>query len=240
MVRFLALLVTLSLFPSAQGIKIGAITYWNDASAYNTLPANSFAIINPDDGIIKASSADVKKFGNIISTIKSTIPSVTLFGYVPTGYGDRNKQPYATIKAQVKAYFGNYSKLDGIFYDETDGGCAGTKNDLPQFRKFVQDIKKNGLITYNPGWVGSNWCYLNYSQSGEIVMDFESPYKNYNKSASDLKEAKTIAKSRGIRVLYVLPVIFSLLPICHVDIQLQNGIGSPGLVTSLDGCPPSA
>lgn len=187
-------------------LQVGSISYWDKSSDYDSLPGNGLALINPNNGILSADKATIASFAKIIKKLKSSKPAVTLLGYIATGYGDRTKQPFKTIANQVKSYFKNYPQLDGIFFDEVgyrNDDCKKAKTDVDALRKIVTGVKSNVVITWNPGWVGSNWCYIDIANKGEIVMDFESDITTYmsTSTSNDLTAALSKARSRGVLVI---------------------------------------
>jgi Spherulation-specific family 4/Peptidase inhibitor family I36 len=214
----------------------GVISYWQPG-AYATLPANSVALINPANGIVGASPATIDSYRQIVTSAKSR--GVKLLVYVPAGYGLRDPnatngagskgQSLAGIKAQISAYVSAFgaANLYGVFFDEADyayavgqTACGLAASEYPALSAYVRSL---GLQTsaWNPGWVGSNFCYIEAAQRGDIVVDFERDLAAYQTDAflaADLSGGQSRANARGVKTWNLI----------------HSAAGSAGLKTALD------
>lgn len=196
---------------------IGVISYWQPA-AFENLPANGIALINPQSGITGASPATVERFRPIVTAAKRR--GVKLLVYVPTGYGLRDEgatngagspgQSLEGIKAQIRAYVDAFgaANLYGVFFDEADNAyavgqtpCASAASDYPLLSAYVRGL---GLQTsaWNPGWVGEGFCYVEAAQRGDLIVTFESDLAAYQTDPylpADLAEGQRRASARGVR-----------------------------------------
>lgn len=214
---------------------IATISYWQPA-AYDTLPANSIALINPNNGMLdkygnlNVSAATISTYKTIAQ--KATARGVKLLAYVPTGYGLRDPnqnndqgssgQSMAVIKKQIDTYIAKIglTNLYGIFFDETSQTCASAKIDYAALSKYV---RSKGLKTsaWNPGWVGDNYCFVNATPSGDIVVTFESDLNTYLTDQwlpADLAEGNRLAHQRGAKTWNLI----------------HTAVGSTGLKQALD------
>ena len=85
-----------------------------------------------------------------------------VIGYVPTGYGDRDR---AAVEADAARYAGWY-RIDGIFLDEVAHDVAH----LPYYQALRQRIP--GLLVINPGIVPDQ----GYLGTADVIVTYEGPY----------------------------------------------------------------
>jgi Spherulation-specific family 4 len=195
--------------------QMATISYWN-AADYAKLPSGGVALINPMDGIVSATAAQVSQY---LPVVKEAVQrGVRLLAYVPTGYGERTPgkkngggttgQSLAMIEKEIDTYVAAYgaANLYGIFFDEADEPCAQAVTDYAKLGDYVRS-KGLKVAVWNPGWPGDNACFVAAAKRGDIVTTFESDLKSYlhdKEVPADLKLARKVAQQRGVKTWHLI------------------------------------
>jgi Spherulation-specific family 4 len=195
--------------------QMATISYWN-AADYAKLPSGGVALINPMDGIVSATAAQVSQYAPVVK--EATQRGVRLLAYVPTGYGERTPgkkngggttgQSLAMIEKEIDTYVAAYgaANLYGIFFDEADEPCAQAVTDYAKLGDYVRS-KGLKVAVWNPGWPGDNACFVAAAKRGDIVTTFESDLKSYlhdKEVPADLKLARKVAQQRGVKTWHLI------------------------------------
>ena len=195
--------------------QMATISYWN-AADYAKLPSGGVALINPQDGIVNATAAQVSRY---VPVVKEAVRrGVRLLAYVPTGYGERTPgqknggsttgQSLAMIEKEIDTYIAAYgaANLYGIFFDEADEPCAQAVTDYADLGDYV---RSRGLqvAVWNPGWPGEGACFVLAAKRGDIVATFESDLNAYlhdKDVPAGLVQARALAKQRGVKTWHLI------------------------------------
>lgn len=194
---------------------MATISYWNTAD-YAKLPSGGVALINPQDGIVSATKAQVDRYKPVVEGAVKR--GVRLLAYVPTGYGVRvpgkangggtTGQSLAMIKREIDSYIAAYgaTNLYGIFFDEADEPCAQAVRDYAELDHYVRSTGLK-VAVWNPGWPGDKACFVKAAQKGDIVATFESDLKTYltdKEVPADLALASRVARQRGVLTWHLI------------------------------------
>lgn len=195
--------------------EMATISYWQPQD-YAKIPAGGIALVNLQDGFLDAPPATVDLYRGVIAG--ATARGVQILVYVPTGYGERDPareneggtmgQSMDMIHAQIDGYVDAYGaeNLLGIFFDETSQSCASAATDYAALSAYVR-AKGLAVSVWNPGWVGDNYCYVNATPAGDIIVTFESDLNTYTSDeylAVDLPESERIATERGVQTWHLI------------------------------------
>jgi Spherulation-specific family 4 len=195
----------------------GIPAYWDGpSSTFNgQIPKGALVVINPSSGALKLGANDIKKYKEIIASIRSQGGYV--LGYVPTGYAQLTtpeKQRYSNISANLAAYKTTLGGVDGIFFDEAaydnDGSsekpqlteaqkCAGTPPKWNAIRSTMKSAGVSGTVVWNAGTWGNNNCFITTALKGEHVVILEDSYSAYQKNLTNLNSAQSTATSLGVK-----------------------------------------
>ncbi len=199
---------------ASAGPQLAVISYW-EPSQYAKLPAGSIALINPNSGILDAAADQVERYRG--AAADATQRGVKLIAYVRLAYGERTAgrpsaggtpgRTLATVKAEIDAYKAAYgSSIVGVFFDEASYSCAQTATEYAELGEYVRG-RGLPLVVWNPGWVGSDWCYIKNATAGDIVATFESTLQTYLSDPyvpNDLANALPIARQRGVKQWHLI------------------------------------
>jgi Spherulation-specific family 4 len=208
---------------------IGVISYW-EVPDYKELPAGGLALINPQDGVVDATAAQVAQYRPVVRDAAAR--GVRLLAYVPTGYGVRKPgqpnsggttgQSLAMIRRQIDTYIRAYgaANLYGVFFDEADEPCAQAVRDYAELGRYVH-ARGLKVAVWNPGWPGDGSCFVRAAQKGDVVATFESDLKTYltdKDLPTDLAQAGVVARRRGVQTWHLI----------------HSAVGQAALKTALD------
>lgn len=189
---------------------LATISYW-EASDYTKLPSGGIGLINPQDGIVGATPAQIATYKTVVQDAKKR--GVKLLAYVPTGYGVRDPnadnsggtkgQSIAGIKKQIDLYVSKFgaANLYGIFFDEADEPCPQAAAEYKQLSAYVRQ-KGLQVSAWNPGWVGDGFCFITAAPKGDIVVTYESDLNTYLTDPyvpNDVTEGNRVAHARGVK-----------------------------------------
>jgi Alpha-L-arabinofuranosidase B (ABFB) domain/Spherulation-specific family 4 len=188
--------------------RLAVISYW-DPKEFSKLPGGGIALINPNSGILEAADDQVERFR--ASAADAARRGVKLIAYVRLAYGERTPEKpsaggtpgrtLARVKTEIDAYIKAYgSSIVGVFFDEASYSCEQTAVEYAELGQYVRG-KGLPLVVWNPGWVGTDWCYIKNAKSGDIVATFENTLQSYLNDPyvpNDLKNALPIARERGV------------------------------------------
>lgn len=198
---------------------IGTISYWGtDTALYNRLPANSLALVNPDNGIFISAgqtttlARDLASYRNIVDM--QAARGVRMLGYVPTGYFNHQCnqngvcQTWERIEAQVRAYFTEIPNIAGIFFDEVSSStwnCSAFPQEYQKLRTIVNHYRPGAFIAFNAG-VPDN-CVVAGVNAGEIAVLFESSYSEYLANANNVAVSTATARQKGVLVWHLVHTV---------------------------------
>ncbi|KAJ6536333.1 Spherulation-specific family 4 [Mycena capillaripes] len=145
-------------------------------TALATFPDVQFYIIvNPDSGpgpsdtTYEAAVASLRGYANAL-----------LLGYVLTGYGTRDP---ANVTGDVQTYAGwdAASRVDGIFFDETQAGLMYT------YQAYADTVRAATWASGNTGYVvlnpGEDIGASTYYSFADQIVTFENTYAEYQDQA---------------------------------------------------------
>jgi hypothetical protein len=152
------------------------------------------SVINPASG--PGTTAD----GNYVQTVNQLkAAQVLLMGYVSTSYGVRSE---ADVIADINRY-GTLYGLTNIFLDEGSSSC----DQLAYYQRIVSYIKSvtpTAVVALNWGVDGSE-CYLNSTNTPDILLNFENSYDEYLKWLGPPAWASKYPASRFWQLVHSAP-----------------------------------
>lgn len=154
---------------SAQAQRVAMPSYFYPGPLWTKLesaaPTLGMAIINPASG-----PGDKRDPAYAAQTAEARARGVTVIGYVHTSYA---KRAFADVAQETKRYFDWYG-VDGILFDEV----ANTKPEIGYYlrcRNAARACSPKAIVVLNPGTQTDE----GYMAACDILINFESPYRDY-------------------------------------------------------------
>ncbi len=171
-----------------------------------TTPAPAYVVLNPDSGPGAALVAGYRDLAERLSD-----RGVTPLGYVPTGYGQRDRD---AVTAEIDRWRDWYG-VSGIFLDEASSEVA----DVPLYQSYADHVRAaDGRVALNPGIVPAA-PYLDFA---DVVVTFEGSADDYlagpppdqpgragewhlvhSAASRETGEVLAVARRQGVELLYV-------------------------------------
>lgn len=140
------------------------------------MPNKIYLIANPSSG-----PGEVKSFQYEAAINKLRLNGGRVLGYVPTGYGSRDKN---LVKDDIDKWY-NWYEVDGIFLDE-QAVYTGDEDTYREYYTYIKSIN-SGLVVNNPGLEnGENYLIFNNDRISDVVCHFEDTGSNLTKWHPDL------------------------------------------------------